>query len=249
MPAIEHVHMRNVVDDDAALPTCPLTLLALKEMSINFNDSSSSRLFASLELPLTASVLVSFEGSRNQAVDPLPIFSLAARLYEGMGTPLDIRLGIEDDTIGIWCPSGVAVGGRKVTLPHYKDATNLFPLLNHLPIKRFTTVNIQVSSHIAAIERLLLQFIHLKHLEIWKYPNDSLFSMLLRADTHSPVPLPNLQTLRADFYLVKHIAVLERALGERHDLGLPLPTISAEKSKEKRISHLQDKFGVILYFT
>ncbi|KAJ8509264.1 hypothetical protein ONZ45_g8543 [Pleurotus djamor] len=254
MPAVQDVVIENLFNDNEAAPTLPVVLRALICLSINFLDSPSSRIFASLDLPHSAYIQVCFACLVGQASEIPDISALAVRFHEFIGpkniNARNITLGIDCTTFELWIPSAEDSGGLALN-GNFTRPDAVLPLFNALT-ETFTSLTYDIIPNTNFGNMLFLRLEHLKHLKLSTNSprNDTMIlTLLLKAPRDTFPLLPNLESLSGDFHTQDHVEALEILLQDRRELGIPIQTISTSKIHEGVVSHLKEEYGVILDFT
>ncbi|KAJ8473501.1 hypothetical protein ONZ45_g16272 [Pleurotus djamor] len=172
MPAIEVACVFGLAKDSAAPPTLPVVLPNLKKLSVNLRNSGSARCFDSLELPTSASVLVTFSDWAAEGTDLPDICWLSAQLYKSMGPPcidaLNLQLCVVQDTFGIAFLSKEDNGKRQFIFPKNNKVqmTRLNPVFDMFPTEMFTSVTFEVNHYTRFMDVIFHRFAHLKHLRL-----------------------------------------------------------------------------------
>ncbi|KAJ8509269.1 hypothetical protein ONZ45_g8544 [Pleurotus djamor] len=199
MPAIENIYISDIVNDPHPLPTSPITLRALKHINVTFADP------------------VSFMGPHNEGLELRDVYTLCARVIQLMrltdGQTLDMKIEIDDDRLEI----------------SFTQANNLQPLFDALPTERFTSLICEVNFHSDFMDVILRRLPHTRHLTLSADSEtrlSPLFLKLLKTNSDTLPPLPELQYLTCDFHSKETLEVLERILRERQELGIPMRVIS-----------------------
>ncbi|KAJ8462334.1 hypothetical protein ONZ45_g17972 [Pleurotus djamor] len=253
MPAVERVFIGGISNDHHPLPANTIMLHALQHLDITFNDPGSLRLFTAIEFPPLASLMV-FTPPRYEGLKLNDVYTLCARIIQSMcltdGQTLELRLRINTGTLDITLTSMEHGGEQRITFFDYGQADNLHPLFDALPTERLTSLTCEVNLHTDFMDVLIHRLPHLTHLTLLADSGTKLSLLLpklLKGNTNTLPPFPELESLTYKFYSREDVEVLERILEERQELGIPIRAISTSMLYD--IVHLQAKFGVALSIT
>ncbi|KAJ8496892.1 hypothetical protein ONZ45_g12281 [Pleurotus djamor] len=253
MPSIEDASFQHVkFDADASLPTLPIILPKLKCLNILAMTSNSSQIFASLGIPLTATVVAGIYD--DGPLDVANAHTLISQLYGSMVPSsmngFELKLEVNYTTIQMTFSSPIRDGQRTIILSDLEETGNRLRMFDVLPTELFTSLTCDFRSSFDLIRVLLPRFTRLKKLDMqsmFEQGHMSTLKTLLKADDVATLPpLPELEHLSGYFDVRECVQVLETLLSERLGLGIPIQTIATSKQHETAVGHLPEQFGVSL---